>query len=140
MVEPLFADAEPLVVASDIDSRAVEMTETNARAAGVEERIATVHSDVRNLSERVLARRVGERWREDGSILVISNPPYGERLAGGELDLYYDLGQWCRSLSNWRAAFLVANPDFEEAFGGRARVKKPLSNGPLRGYFYLFDE
>jgi hypothetical protein len=33
----------------------------------------------------------------------------------------------------------VANPDFEAAFGGRPRIKKPLSNGPLRGHFYLYE-
>jgi hypothetical protein len=34
---------------------------------------------------------------------------------------------------------LVANADFQTAFGGRPRIKKPLKNGPLLGYFYLYD-
>jgi hypothetical protein len=34
---------------------------------------------------------------------------------------------------------LVANREFEAAFGMRPRIKKPLSNGPLRGYFFLYD-
>jgi hypothetical protein len=33
----------------------------------------------------------------------------------------------------------VANPEFEAQFGARARIKKPLKNGPLNAMFYLFD-
>ena len=70
----------------------------------------------------------------------MSNPPYGERLGGEDLEkLYRDLGHWCVQFAGWRAAFLVANPAFEGAFGGRPRIRKPLRNGPLRGYFYLYD-
>jgi 23S rRNA G2445 N2-methylase RlmL len=72
-------------------------------------------------------------------ILVLSNPPYGERLAGGELDLYDDMARWCEQFPGNRAAFLVGNPQFEEVFGLRARIRKPISNGALRAYFCLYD-
>jgi 23S rRNA G2445 N2-methylase RlmL len=73
--------------------------------------------------------------------VILCNPPYGERLAPADLhEIYRDLGRFWRRFPGWRAAFLVANPQFETAFGRRARVKKPLNNGPLRGYFYLFDD
>lgn len=139
VTEPLFPDAKPIVVASDIDGRATEISRVNAENAGVTADICFVQADLRDLSPRVLAKRLGERWSVERPGLIVANPPYGERLMGGELDLYQDLGQWCQDFPGFRAAFLVANNDFEEAFGGRARVRKPLSNGNLRAYYHLYD-
>jgi 23S rRNA G2445 N2-methylase RlmL len=83
-------------------------------------------------------RRAAERGTARG--LILCNPPYGHRLREPELEtLYRDLGRWCRRFQGWRAAFLVANPEFERAFGVRARVTKPLSNGALRARFYMYD-
>ena len=72
--------------------------------------------------------------------LILCNPPYGERVGAGETDaLYADLRRWLREFRGWRAAFLVANPAFEEIMGQRPRVKKPLSASSLKGYFYLYE-
>jgi 23S rRNA G2445 N2-methylase RlmL len=76
--------------------------------------------------------------------LILANPPYGERMDEVDARLIYgELGDMCRRFRGWRAAFIVANREFEPIFASvvRAapRVKKPLSNGPLRGYFYLWD-
>jgi 23S rRNA G2445 N2-methylase RlmL len=137
--KPLFPDSRPVIVASDIDMRAVEMMRANAEAAGVSEDLHIMHTDLRDLSPRVMAKRVGQAWDDKQPGVIISNPPYGERLAGGELDLYDDMGAWCEQFPGYRAAFLVANNDFEEIFGARARVRKPISNGSLRAYFSLYD-
>jgi hypothetical protein len=40
----------------------------------------------------------------------------------------------------WRAAFIVANPDFEPAFGLEPVLRKPVSNGGLRGYFVVYAQ
>ena len=59
--------------------------------------------------------------------VILSNPPYGERIAAEELKrLYSGLGEWCRRFPGWRAAFLVANKEFEESFGKEPRIRKPL--------------
>lgn len=137
--EDLFPDSEPVVVASDIDIRAVEMMRANAAAAGVEDTLHIMHADLRDLSPRVMAKRVGDAWKDKEPGLILSNPPYGERLAGGELALYDDMGQWCEQFPGFRAGFLVGNLEFEEVFGARARVRKPISNGSLRAYFNLYD-
>lgn len=137
--DALFADSKPKILASDIDLRAVEMMRANAEAAGVAGDLHILHADLRDLSPRVLAKRLGEGADSRQPGLVLSNPPYGERLAGGELDLYDDMGAWCEQFPGYRAAFLIANPQFEEIFGRRARVRKPISNGSLRAYFCLYD-
>jgi 23S rRNA G2445 N2-methylase RlmL len=135
----LFPESQPLVVASDIDIRAVEMIRANAEAAGVSDSLHVMHADLRDLSPRVLAKRVGEAWKDKEPGLILSNPPYGERLAGGEVALYDDMGAWCENFPGFRAGFLVAHAEFEEAFGARARVRKPISNASLRAYFHLYD-
>lgn len=137
--DALFADAEPLIVASDIDIRAVQMIKANAAAAGVADDLQIIHADLRDLSPRVIAKRLGDSLREEHNGLIVSNPPYGERLAGGELDLYSDMVEWSEQFTGYRAAFVVGNPEFEEIFARRPRVRKPIKNGSLRAYFCLYD-
>ncbi len=137
--EALFADATPVILASDIDSRAVEYMHINAERAGVLDDLCILHTDLRDLSPRVITRRLADRLKPSHKGLILSNPPYGERLQGGELELYDDMGSWCESFPGYRAAFLMANLEFEETFGGRPRVRKPLSNGSIRAYFCLYD-
>lgn len=137
--EALFVDAKPVILASDIDARAVGFMRANAECAGVTEDLCIVHADLRDLSPRVIAKNLGDRVTPDSKGLILSNPPYGERLQGGELELYDDMGQWCESFPEYRAAFLMANLEFEETFGGSPRIRKPISNGSLRAYFCLYD-
>ena len=135
---PLFADANPIVLASDIDAQLSAVTRLAAEAAGVSASVRVVTSDFRDLSKRTLREVSCADMLEHG--LILSNPPYGERMQPAELrELYADLGRFCASFQGFRAAFLVANPDFEAAFGGRPRIKKPMSIGPLRGFFYLYE-
>jgi 23S rRNA G2445 N2-methylase RlmL len=138
-VEPLgqaalFADAAPRIIASDSLSEMANVTREAARVAGVDDCLQVLTSDFRDLSPETL------RPNDRATGLILSNPPYGERLDPEDLEgLYADLAEFCAGFPGYRAAFLVANPSFERAFGGRPRIKKPLSNGPLRGYFYLYD-
>jgi 23S rRNA G2445 N2-methylase RlmL len=134
----LFADANPIIVASDVNPGLAPVIREGAEAAGVGASIRVATSDFRDLSAREVRTLSGADMLERG--LIIANPPYGERMRPDELrELYADLGRFCASFPGFRAAFLVANPDFEAAFGGRPRIKKPLSNGPLRGHFYLYE-
>jgi len=136
--EGLFADTNPVILASDVDPGLASVVREGAEAAGVAASIRVETSDFRDLSVRQVRTLSGADMLERG--LIISNPPYGERMRPDELhELYADLGRFCANFPGFRAAFLVANPDFEAAFGGRPRIKKPLSNGPLRGHFYLYE-
>ncbi len=116
------------------------MARANIARAGVRESIESWRCDFRKIDGKRIAETAEKRGFDGTRGVIVCNPPYGERLNPEEVTgLYRDMGEWCRQFSGWRAAFLVANPDFETAFGGRPRIKKPLSNGPLRGYFYLYD-
>lgn len=137
---PLFADAAPAIVGNELVAELVGGARRNAAAAGVADRIDLVTGDFRGLDRGRVRELAGVRGRSDAAGVILSNPPYGERLDDRDLErLYRDLGAWCRGFRGWRAAFLIANPAFEAAFGGRARVKKPLANGPVHGYFLLYE-
>ncbi|MYL22604.1 bifunctional 23S rRNA (guanine(2069)-N(7))-methyltransferase RlmK/23S rRNA (guanine(2445)-N(2))-methyltransferase RlmL [Halomonas alkaliantarctica] len=66
--------------------------------------------------------------------LLITNPPYGERL--GELpelvQLYATLGEKAKALfPGWTLALFTANPDLGHRLGLRAHKQYALKNGPL---------
>ncbi|GAA5316727.1 MAG: bifunctional 23S rRNA (guanine(2069)-N(7))-methyltransferase RlmK/23S rRNA (guanine(2445)-N(2))-methyltransferase RlmL [Candidatus Pelagadaptatus aseana] len=74
--------------------------------------------------------------------LMITNPPYGERL--GEVEelksLYRLLGDKCREeLEGWQAAVFTGNPELGKHMGLRARKKYKLFNGPLPSELLLID-
>ncbi|MDN6179818.1 MAG: bifunctional 23S rRNA (guanine(2069)-N(7))-methyltransferase RlmK/23S rRNA (guanine(2445)-N(2))-methyltransferase RlmL [Halomonas subglaciescola] len=69
-----------------------------------------------------------------GPGLLISNPPYGERL--GELpelvSLYATLGEKAKALfPGWTLAVFTGNPDLGHRLGMRAHKQYALKNGPL---------
>ena len=86
---------------------------------------------------------VREHGREPAPGLLVSNPPYGERLNEHDLEtIYVALAEACRRFRGWRAGFLVGSPVFEDVFFhviGHPRIKKPLANANLRAYFFLYD-
>ena len=131
---PLFADAVPRVVGNDIDARLIAAARGNAGRAGVVDTVRLQAGDFRALDRQ----RVVELAGSDASGVIVCNPPYGERVGSDLPDLYRALQQWCGQFRGWRAAFIVGNRELERAFG-RPRIKKPLANGPIRGYFYLYD-
>jgi 23S rRNA G2445 N2-methylase RlmL len=134
----LFADARPRVLANELDTRVVAGLRDNAHVAGVDLHIAALHGDFRDLS----AARIGKAL--DGADLsrgvIVTNPPYGERLDPRELDeLYRDLGDFCAERRGWRAAILCANPTFERSFGHRPRSVLDLPNANQPARLYLYD-
>jgi len=137
---PLFADTHARILANDHDPDAIALLRRSMVSAEVSASIETRNQDFRALTPEAIRRWQAEHGAVDRPGLILSNPPYGERLDDPDLlSLYRDLGRWCRQLRGFRAAFLVANLEFERAFGIAPRIKKPLRNGPLRAYFYMYD-
>ena len=72
----------------------------------------------------------------EGPGLIVSNPPYGDRLtAGGQKGMktfYFKLGERLGALKEWRKAILVGNEAFESAFHARPTASRWLWNGPIR--------
>jgi 23S rRNA G2445 N2-methylase RlmL len=138
--KPLFADTEPVVFARELDPMTYETLERSVNTAGVEPEVVTSLGDFREVDPREVRQEIEARGLSHG--LILSNPPWGERIGRREVALfrlYKDLGNWCRALGGFRAGFIVANPEFAEHFGGRPRIEKPLQSGPLRAMFYLYE-
>lgn len=141
--QPLYPDAAPLVIGCDHDITALAAARDNARAAGCADAITWQHADVARLSPETIADIARERGKPLTGGVLLTNPPYGERLDDADLRLVYGaLADTCARFRGWRAAFLVGNPLLEETFMrvlGRPRIKKPLANANLRAYFYLYE-
>jgi 23S rRNA G2445 N2-methylase RlmL len=140
--KPLFADTEPLIIANEHDPAAQQALHANLQTSGTAPNVIAQSGDFMNLSPDRVRELVAARGGNPEHGVIVTNPPYGERLrhGPGELkQLYRRLGDWCHGFSGWQAALLVANPDFEASFGGQPRKKKPMRNGPLQGFLYLYD-
>ncbi len=141
----LFSDAAPILIGNDLDLEALVAARKNSARARTTDMITWRRGDFRGLTPGEIATIAGEKNRAATRGLVLANPPYGERMDTVDLRILYgELADWVRGLgAGWRAGFLVDNldfePTFERAFRARARIKKPLANGQLRAYFYLYE-
>ncbi|MEO7735943.1 MAG: hypothetical protein ABIY55_33615, partial [Kofleriaceae bacterium] len=141
----LYPDAAPVAIGCDLDLAVLAAARDNGRAADVADQVTWQRADATQLRPEMIVDIARERGHPtpDRPGLLLSNPPYGERLDQNDLHaLYTALAHTCRKFRGWRAGFLVGNPLLEEAFYGvigRPRIKKPLANANLRAYFYLYD-
>jgi len=124
----LVADLEARVVvpmgsfqASDLDPKAVEATRLCAEAAGV---AAQLTIEQKHFEQALPAAEHG---------LIVTNPPYGERLALPRAGaLFRRIGDWLvRSCGGWRAAILAPDTDAAGFLGLRPTHRVPLPNGPI---------
>jgi 23S rRNA (guanine2445-N2)-methyltransferase / 23S rRNA (guanine2069-N7)-methyltransferase len=110
----------------DESPAALSAAKANAMRAGIP---ALIHLHGQRLSQLT---RPAELTAEQG--LMITNPPYGERL--GELpelvQLYAQLGEKAKALfPGWTLAVFTGNPDLGHRLGLRAHKQYALKNGAL---------
>jgi len=121
------AATRPVIVATDRDAGAVATARANAERAGVADRITTAQASVSELGRaELVGAGAGPGW-------LVTNPPYGKRVAGGDLrDLYARLGDVARArLPGWTAALLVADPGLAGQTRLRLEERLRTSNGGL---------
>ena len=114
----------PAISGSDHDQKMIRIAKANAARAGLE---SYVDFSVRALDDC--------QPMELPPGLVVTNPPYGERL--GETAslpmLYRSLGLMLkRCFPGWRAAVLTGEPQFSRYLGMRAHKTHTLFNGALK--------
>jgi 23S rRNA (guanine2445-N2)-methyltransferase len=118
------------IVASDNEPRAVAAARHNARQAGVGEAVKVERRDVRELQP------------PGPGAVIVTNPPYGERLGNpAELAaLYRELGDALkRRAAGATAWLLVGNPELAKSIGLRPRRRIVLFNGPIECRLLRFD-
>lgn len=114
------------------------------RALGV----ARQHIGRLNLGEHAprVERRPLSAWRRPPDLpavpgLLISNPPYGERLAGADLEALYALmgRQWVNECPDWHAAFITADARLAKATRLYWSRRYKFFNGALECNLYIAE-
>ncbi len=109
------------IIGADMSPRAVDIAAQNIRSAGVG-RMIELHT--RPLSE----------WNEapEGGILV-TNPPYGERISSDDMEgLYRLIGQKLKNVfKGYHAWIIAAKNEFVNEIGLAPSVKIPILNGAI---------
>ena len=116
------------IMGCDIDARMVEIAKANAQAAGVAGDITFKQMRVQDLrSDKING-------------VIISNPPYGERLSDDEgvTKLYAEMGQVFAPLKTWSKFILTSDEAFETKYGSQADKKRKLYNGTLKVDLYQY--
>jgi putative N6-adenine-specific DNA methylase len=108
----------------DKDPEALEAASRNVKAARLAEEIQLAEGD----ATKPLPL-------PEGGGLLITNPPYGERIGtGGQKGMkafYFKLGDNLRAAEGWRVFVLSGNPAFESAFHARPLSRRDVWNGPI---------
>ena len=112
----------------DIDPKMVSYARKNAELAGVDHLIHFQQRDVADLSHKKMYG------------FIITNPPYGERIAGDEdiFPLYRCFGERFKTLDKWSAFVITSYEKAEEAMQLKADKNRKLYNGMLKTYYYQF--
>lgn len=119
---------EVKIYASDIDPKAIKVAKENAKAAKVDDCIEFKVSDFRKLA-----------YKDDYGI-IISNPPYGERLEEEEVakQLSIDMGKVFNKLETWSKYIITSVSGFETLYGKKADRERKMFNGKILVRYYQY--
>lgn len=113
----------------DVNHNAVRRAQENIKAAGLSKYI------------KVERRSIADFVQPEGQWLMVTNPPYGERLVSDDMmNLYSELGTVLKHRFSGNEAWVISsNPDLLAAIGLRPSEKIPLVNGALECEFRKFE-
>lgn len=117
-----------LATGFDIDSKCVELTMQNAKKAGVDKYVKAAVADVKDF-----------KFCEERA-LVITNPPYGERLLDIKQaeDLYRVMGNVFKAEGGKKYFVISPHDDFEKLFARPADKRRKLYNGMIKCQYYMY--
>jgi 23S rRNA (guanine2445-N2)-methyltransferase / 23S rRNA (guanine2069-N7)-methyltransferase len=125
----------PEIRGYDASAAAIHNAEENIERAGLTGRVRVLRKELAQF-----VRPTHQQGLDDG--LIITNPPYGERLGEQESlrHLYAHLGERLREeFVGWRAAVFTGNPDLGKTMGLRSGKQYRLWNGTIPSQLLLFD-
>lgn len=116
------------IFGGDLSPRAIEIARFHAKRAGVQDIVRFACADMREFHSS----------KEYG--VLISNPPYGERLSKGEnlKELYVGFSKTFRALKDWSCYFITSYMGAERAFGKPADKRRKLFNANLECCLYTY--
>jgi len=113
----------PMIIGYDADPQVVAVARKNIINAGLKDRII--------VKQRQLARLKPPTARG----IIVTNPPYGERLSEKEAVkyLYRCMGRIFRTtFPDWQLGFFTANPDLADMLAISWQDRYRLYNGPIK--------
>ena len=115
-------------VGYDIDPEAVRLTNENAEKAGVAKYVRAELGDIKDFK------------LPEGRSLVITNPPYGERLLDIKQAeaLYKTMGEVFAREQGKKYFVISPDDDFEKIFGRTADKRRKLYNGMIKCQLYMY--
>lgn len=121
-------DTKLQILACDTDKRSILRARDNAANLGLEEDISFFMKDMRDVD---IPTDYG---------VVITNPPYGERIGEKEEinQLYRDFGEKYGSLKTWSIYLITSEEEFENLYGAKADRKRKLYNGRIKVDYYQY--
>lgn len=117
----------------DIDARAVKTAIENAEEAGVDDCIRFSRGDAAHLENSGLADQNG--------VVVITNPPYGERIGDQKSiqRIYEGFFRFYQTHKSWSLFLVTSDKEAEMKVAGRkADRRRKLYNGRLEVCYYQF--
>lgn len=115
------------LLGSDISGRAISLAKNNAINAGVEEDISFLTRDISNVALK------------DDYGIIITNPPYGERLSRVDTDeIYQKINDKFKNMDTWSCYFITSDERFDQKFKRRLSKKRKLYNGGEKVDFYQY--
>ena len=111
----------------DIDIEQIKLAKFHAKKAGVSSYIEFINKDMREFTSN----------KTRG--VIISNPPYGERLLTRKqiISVYRAYGRVFNALNDWCCYTITSVTDFENLFGKKCKKRK-LYNGKLEVNLYTY--
>ncbi|MDR2898347.1 MAG: class I SAM-dependent RNA methyltransferase [Spirochaetaceae bacterium] len=137
------ADCLARITGSDIDEEAIVRAKANTERALVlaGRALQSIGSDAKLPRPDFISADFAELQAPYEKGMIISNPPYGERLGteAEAVELYRKMGSLVSAFPGWEMGFITSNTEFENAFGQRAEKKKELKSGNLDTCFYRYS-
>ena len=112
----------------DIDKNAVELTFENAKKAGVSKYVKAAVADVKDFTP------------PEERCIIITNPPYGERLLDVKAaeELYTVMGNRFKEGSGRKYYVISPHDEFEKYFGRTADKRRKLYNGMIKCQLFMY--
>ena len=127
-IEQVRREVEFVAFGSDISEESLQIAEANARRAGIPGLIRLQKQDIKNFT------------LPNKKSVVVTNPPYGERLMAGEdlHQLYQTMGSAFNPTDHVGYYIISSMEEFEKAYGRQADKKRKLYNGMLKCNLYQY--
>ena len=129
--EALDRDFTPTIYGSDLDDKALKITKTNLRRAGLFKAVNLQVIDA-----------LQTRPQENSKGIVLTNPPYGERMGRGSdlKHLYHELGENLKkNFKGYRAYIFTGNLEMRKEISLQTSKRIPFYNGPIECRLFKYD-